>query len=396
MKTKQIIYMALIFIFSINLLSAQESNVKNPDNEAIANKLVNTILKIKPADVVIISGNKDQIDLLSSVYVAVRKAGGHVTVELNLPKAGKRAIMETPIEFMKTTNSYIIFKNRMVDCFISIGSVEYPELYADVPEERLAANREAYVLYNKLNRNFHYRSVSVGQSSGVPTNSFAKSVNADYDEMVSGFWKAVNTDYDKMTKNGKSISDILKPGSNCKISSKSGTNITFKIDKIPVRTNCGSMSENQISSGPSSVWLPAGEVYTCIVPKSANGKIVVPAMFFRGVKIKNLEISVKNGHIMELKAEENEKIIKDYQKMSIGDKDVLSLIDIGINENSKPYKGSDFYSWEMSGLLTMGFGNNAWAGGDNNSNTGTYIHLSNSTLDIDGKAVVKDGKLMLD
>jgi len=377
MKTKQIINMALIFIFSINLLSAQESNVNNPDNEAIANKLVNTILKIKPADVVIISGNQDQIDLLSSIFVAVRKAGGHTTVELNLPKAGKRAIMETPIEYLKTTNSYSIFRNRMVDCFISIGSVEYPELYTDVPEERLAANREAYILNNKLNRNFHYRSVSVGQNSGVPTKSFAESIHADYDEMVSGFWKAVDTDYDKMLKTGKIVSKMLKPTSICKIKSKSGTNITFKIDKIPVRTNCGSISENKISSGPSSVWLPAGEVYTCIAPKSATGKIVVPAMFFRGVKIKNLEISVKNGRIMELKAEENEKIMKDYQKMSTGDKDVLSLIDIGINENSNPYKGSDFYSWEMSGLLTLGFGNNAWGGGDNNTFLASSL-LSNS------------------
>jgi hypothetical protein len=38
-------------------------------------------------------------------------------------------------------------------------------------------------------------------------------------------------------------------------------------------------------------------------------------------------------------------------------------------------------------------GNNQWAGGSNTSNFGVFPFLPGSTLEVDGKAIVKDGKL---
>jgi leucyl aminopeptidase (aminopeptidase T) len=396
MKTKKLIYAALLFIFSAGMLGAQETMKTKAENDKTADLLVNKILKVKPYEVVIIAGNQDQIELMSTIYVTVRKAGGFPTVELWLPKAGKQALMETPDEYLKATNAYEIFKNRMVDCYIGIGSDSDPSLYADVPESKFVAAREGGVLFNRLTDHFRYRAVWIGQASGVPTKEFAKSVNANYEEMLTGFWKSIYTDYNKLAQRGKKLAEIFKAGAICNISSKSGTDISFKIDIIPARINCGNISENQISNGSVNIWLPAGEAYTCVAPGSANGKIVVPASDFRGIKIKNLEIMLKNGRIIGLKADENIRKLKEMFDMAEGDDDMLSLVDIGINEDSHPYKGSDFLTYEMGGILSIYFGNNAWAGGNNNSLAGYTVFLDGATLSIDGKVVVKDGNLVLD
>jgi len=77
------------------------------------------------------------------------------------------------------------------------------------------------------------------------------------------------------------------------------------------------------------------------------------------------------------------------------DIDVISAIDIGLNEDSKPYSGSDFYTYEMAGILSIDFGNNTWAGGNNDCPNGFYLFLDSSFLTIDGKVVVENGKLKL-
>jgi len=374
-------------------VSAQEAATGHPDYDAIAQKMVNYALEVRPGEVVIITGTPAEMDILSALVVAVSKAGGQPTVQINIPEANKRAVMETPPKFLKIIPTYQLIQARAADCFIFTGSINDPELFADVPEDRLAIIRQANMPVNEAFSRARYRSVSLGQTGGIPTPAFAKSVGAKYEEMLAMFWKSVDTDYDKMLITGQNISGMLKPKSMVKVTSTAGTDLTFKISDIPARINCGRSAENNAAYGPSQAWLPAGEVYACVDPASATGTMVVPTTSFRGKTVKNLELTFKNGRIAALKADENGDLIEESLKMSTGDKDVFSLIDIGINPDSQPLKGSDYYSWEMAGMVTAGIGLNTWAGGDVISDTGLSFHLANSIISVDGNNIVTEGRL---
>jgi hypothetical protein len=50
-------------------------------------------------------------------------------------------------------------------------------------------------------------------------------------------------------------------------------------------------------------------------------------------------------------------------------------------------------NWTVSGMVTIGIGNNLWAGGTNNSAYGLSGYVLGSTLTIDGKPLVEAGKL---
>ena len=235
----------------------------------------------------------------------------------------------------------------------------------------------------------------MGQTGGIPSQAYATLKGADYEDLVDMFWQSVDTDYEKIHERGTFISTLIKPGSELNVTGKAGTKLTIKVDDQPARLNCGQCAENISASGAASVWLPAGEVYVCVDPTSANGTIVIPSMTFRGHIIKNLTLTFQNGHITDLKADENAAILKESLDKSTGDKDVLSVVDIGLNPDSHPLQGSDYYSWEMGGMITLYIGNNAWAGGNIESDIGIAFHLAHSSISIDGKQVVSNGKLEL-
>ena len=52
-------------------------------------------------------------------------------------------------------------------------------------------------------------------------------------------------------------------------------------------------------------WLPAGEVFVGIDPSSAQGKVVIPSVQYRGNPIKNLKMTFFKGRLTKLTADQN-------------------------------------------------------------------------------------------
>jgi aminopeptidase len=55
--------------------------------------------------------------------------------------------------------------------------------------------------------------------------------------------------------------------------------------------------------------------------------------------------------------------------------------------------GSDMVTYMSAGMVTVGIGGNAWAGGENDIGYELHLHLTNATATIDGKAIVENEKL---
>jgi len=49
--------------------------------------------------------------------------------------------------------------------------------------------------------------------------------------------------------------------------------------------------------------------------------------------------------------------------------------------------------WSRAGAVTVVVGDNSWVGGDNRVNFFVSPEIKNATLEVDGTALVKDGKL---
>ena len=80
---------------------------------------------------------------------------------------------------------------------------------------------------------------------------------------------------------------------------------------------------------------------------------------------------------------------------SEGGKELLAFVDIGINPNVMIPPGSGVLTFVADGMVSVGIGNNVWAGGNNNVTFGLTCHITGSTLEIDGRTLVAGGELQL-
>jgi hypothetical protein len=82
----------------------------------------------------------------------------------------------------------------------------------------------------------------------------------------------------------------------------------------------------------------------------------------------------------------------DYDARGEG-KEIFGFVDLGINPNVKLAPSSKMGNWVPAGSVTVGTGNNTWAGGDNKISYGWTGFLPGSTVKVDGKVLVENGVL---
>ena len=207
------------------------------------------------------------------------------------------------------------------------------------------------------------------------------------------FWKAVGVSPDTLAESGNKVVEMLHPGASVRMTSAAGTDVSFKVAQVRARINAGGTADVVQVSGPASVWLPAGEAYACIAEGSAKGTVVVPHLTFRGMPVENLKMTFAQGRITQMSADKNGDALKAFFETTSANSKDLSIVDIGLNPSSQPLEGSQYLSWEMGGMVTLGVGNNAWAGGDNDADGALTFHLVGGDLTIGGEKVVAEGRL---
>ncbi len=365
------------------------------DYDAVATRIVTESAGVKPGEVVVINGSMAEPRLLEALQAAVLTAGGHPIVDVSFPRAQKRFVAEAPMEYLRQPSKAGLALINAGDVFISASGVEDPTLFSDVDENRLNATREANQAVAEAITKKRARSVDIGQSGGIPTAAYAKLRGADYGDMRAMFFKALAVPANVIAQRGAAVSGKMKAGQQVRLRTSSGTDLTFTLAGNRSRVSTGRAADNDTGSGMASAFLPAGDFYACVDPSSANGTLVSPTEVFRGKKISNLRITFTNGAITAMTADSGAEQLQGYFAQLDDASKKLSLVNLGLNPESKPLKGSDYVSWEMSGVPTVQVGNSQWAGCDNGGEGGHAIHQLGATLTAGDAEVVKDGALAL-
>ena len=74
-------------------------------------------------------------------------------------------------------------------------------------------------------------------------------------------------------------------------------------------------------------------------------------------------------------------------------KDEFGAFDLGINPNIRLPADAKVGNWVPAGMVTLGVGNDLWAGGGNNVPYSQDVHLAGATVTVDGAIVVDKGEL---
>jgi len=386
-----------VFCFLVAAFFLQQSLLAQPkgtDFDVVAQKLVTLCADIKEGEIVLVTGSVRDAVLLEDIAVQVRKVGAFPMISIWSDRLTRRMFTDVPVKYDTQRSEWDVKLAGIVNSIISVDVGEAEGLLADIPPERFAVRIKANEGIDKMFRNQKVRMVNLGNDL-YPTKTLAKRYKVPMKDLTDIFWNGVNVDYTKLQVTGDAVRNSLEKGKQIHITTPAGTDLTVQIEGKPVQISDGVISDEDMKRGPAGyyVWLPAGEVYVTPVVGTAEGKVVVEKYSYAGKVIEGLTLTFNAGKVVSITAKSGLKRLKEVYDAASEGKEKFAVVDFGINPNVKIPAGSDMVAYMPAGMVTVGIGGNAWAGGENDIGFGLQFHLTRATVTIDGKAIVESGML---
>jgi leucyl aminopeptidase (aminopeptidase T) len=374
--------------------SAAETAAPVADFKSVAAKILGQSAGVAEGDIVLISGSEADLPLLEDVAIEVQKVGGHPLVSVSSTGFGRRTYDEVPAKYDSKAPEVTMKLAEFIDVTISTEFGEGRTVKGVAPE-RMAARAKAFAPVGQLMTKRSVRSVALGNGL-YPNEERAEQFGISREELARLMYGGVDVDYTQLQSTGEQIRKTLAAGKELRITNADGTDLRVGIAGRTVLVSDGVISAEDRKKGGAavSVWLPAGEVFLTPTPGTANGVVVADHVFYQGDRVDGLRLEVKAGKVVGMTAKSGLEPLEQYYKVAGPGKDVFGVVDIGINPDIEVPEGGAVNVWSRAGAVTVVVGNNTWAGGDNRVNFNLSPEIKNATLEVDGTAIVKDGKLV--
>lgn len=386
----------LLTFFSLATSVSQGPGVATRDYEGLARRIVSASVNIKPGDVVVIYGGKHNIPLMEALAIEAQKAGGMVEMMLASDRVTRSYNVDVPEQYLEQKPAYWAEWIKHVDVYIGLPAFEDPKaVSAGVPEARYAKAAQASQFLGDVLNAAKFRGVFVG----YPSKEEAANVKLDFPTLEKMHWEAVNADYAQVAARGAELKSILQGARVVRVSAPTGTDFSFAVGNRPILVNDGVVTPEDAQSKlflTRMASLPGGQVSLAPIETSANGKVVVPKDTCRFAPLTGVSFEFKNGKMENFKAAQGGQCFAETIAPYTGPKDVFGGISIGLNPALKVIEeGGDYRPADAAGMVSILVGNNDYLGGNNKEPGGFGFPITNATVTVDGKIVVKDGRLAL-
>ncbi len=389
MKNTLLASLVLVPMLHAGTSWAQES----PDLEDVAQRIIHQVAEVQPGEVVLIRGSAESLAIVEELVAATFIAGGHAIPTIDFPEARIRIAQESPVEYLLEDRKADLALLETVDVIIeAIPGFTARVMTLDIPMERRIAAQDGRASYYEAVAAGSHRQIYLGQSSGVPSAAIAQDVRADLDAFNDIFWRAVAVSSEELKLTSDKVAEAMIPGAEIQLSGPNGTNLTFNLSNDPVWLNTGRIPSNT-ENGPAEYMFPAGEFAACVEPGSANGTVYAPVYRWRFQDIFGLLLTFENGIITDMSAESGGEGFHEFLQTLEEPSRALSLVNIGLNRESKVIPGSTYRSWEMGGVVTVLTGDNTQSGCRHVADFRLHPQIEGLTLTADGHPVVTEGEL---
>lgn len=380
--------------FSIQSAAAQEGSFGE-----LAHRVITTSANVKPGEVVVISGGKHTIPLMEALAIEAMKAGGMVTMFLGSDKVSRSFLADVPERYLEQEPRFFAEWLKQVDVWITLPEAsDIKALDAGVPATRLAKIDKADQFFVGMLDGMKFRQVNII----YPTDERGKSFGLDGRIYVNMIWEAIGADYKQISDNGITLKKVLEAAKTVRVTSPSGTNLTFQAGNRPIFLEDGTVSAEK-AKGKSFIerttGLPAGTLTLAPLEDSATGKVIVPRTECRFELMTDVSFEFKKGKMEDFKAGKGGNCFQELISASSGPTNQIGSFSIGLNPAWKVHEenGAHYYPSSGLGVVFVNIGDNQLLGGTNKTqgNFGFGFPIVGATVEVDGKVVIKDGKLVI-
>src|SRR2546428_12132740 len=367
---------------------ASSGNSKLP--KSLADTVVNTSLRVKPEETVVINTWQHTLPLASQLAYQVRKAGGLPLVTLDMDEYWWKSLTELPVENLRRPLRHSLALFDETDAAVNIFGPEDPQTYRSVQGSQMGALFESFQkTYDKI-RERKVRSVDL--QVGYVTEPRAKTYGFNYEAWRRNVEEASNADYEKIAQLGKKLARTLEHARQAEVTSE-GTKRKMETGDHQAFVENGIIDEEDRNKGFVFTSIPTG--YVTLAPKrgttegSFHSDMTVPIL---GQLIKGISWEFQKGRLVKSAAEANYDSFQKVYEPSSGDKDQDANLSTGLHEAVRPGFLADYMSL---GTVTIGIGENQYLQGENKSTLQFQASLSKATVTVDGQPIVHNGKLTI-
>ena len=201
-------------------------------------------------------------------------------------------------------------------------------------------------------------------------------------------------DYHKIEEETKKIAQLITEAKEAVVTSPAGTNIKFSIEGREGGVDAGIFTEK-------GAWgnLPSGEAYCAPVEGTGEGKIVVEPNWYPGLN-EPMTLVFRKGNVVEIIG--GGKVGDEFRRLLAFDKDEepyisrRNLAELGVGTNPNAKRPDNILEAEkIKGTVHLAIGDSSHLGGKVSSDLHQDFVIPKPTLILDGKTVMKDGKLVI-
>lgn len=357
----------------------------------IAQKVVQTSLRIGEDDQVLIEGWEHTLDLIESLALECYHVGAVPLIVLVTGKLYEKILQEIPEGYLAKVPQHLLATYDAITAAIWISGPKDPKIFFEASPHRVTTFFQSSKL---IEEKWMARKIRCARLElGVVTPERAKIYEVNFEKWLNASKNALTVDYERMINTGRKLANALMDGEEIKITSKAGTALLLSIRDRPVFIQDGIVSDEDIERGFPFVFLPSGYVAIAPIETSSEGRVVFDAPSpLWGKVIWDLNLKFENGRLVEIAALKNKKVFEKVFEERSGDKDRIGELRIGINNKSE-FVGYETIDPIVEGAVSIGMGNNKHMRGKNESDFMFLGTMKKATLEIDGKVIVSEGKI---
>ena len=278
------------------------------------------------------------------------------------------------------------------DAIIGLGGPKDPSHFATVPSERIAKFIQGF--REMQDKTVERKIRTINLLVGFVTEERAKTYGFDFNRWTRVVNDSLNVDHAEISRVAGRLAPMIEKGTNARITSPSGTDLRFNFKGRPAHVHDGILDKSDLERGTLAETLPAGAIENAPDEDSANGTLVYDLPnALQGKMLRGLRFEFKNGRVVKYSAEQNQEVFGTGFDTATGDKDRFANVVIGLNPRAEHI--GIFTDRIVKGAVSVSIGNNSGIGGDNKDVFGYQGSMAKATLEIDGKRLVQDGRLIV-
>jgi len=381
------------------LLFSTDSSAQSADKrQELADKIAHDVLQVKSNDVIVLTGDSSELELIDDIALAIREVGAFAVTDIGSNRLKKQYFQRVPDQFDSQPPKDLIGLASIATAFVNIAYPVDRSINAGVSPARLNVLAGANNVFEQYLLKHNIPEINVG--NGVfPSPGNAARFAVTEDELANLFWSGVNTDYPQIRRDTLAMGRATTGGSHrIHMTAPNGTDFTFRTVPGSAIMNNGSVSDEDRRRGGAALekQLPAGDVYVLPQGGTADGVIVFGTEPIHTGNLVGWTVHFSNGSVTSMQADAGfGPVQKAYDAGTVG-RDQFAWADFPVNRSIRVGAGTWGAGPSMAaGWVTAGIGNNLPQGGSDASSFALSSNIPDVTVTVDGKAVITDGHLSL-